>query len=384
MRGVLAAVLITVAVCGCGGPAQKARVYDCNEVACGKPVVYSVANGSMLIKPRMKYELGFSLHVLVTAEDHHKVLVPWAEEMRRSLSKRTLGDAEAIGRNMGDWQLGSLVAEYDGPDSIECIAAYVQADPNGTIGRWASERLGFCKKLGVRPEDFTAWYAGFLHRYWYEGFGRQWGQEHGPLVYGDAERMSKEIEGMEPPLIEFMEKNTGRKFTGSTTIIFYPSSFSRPHHAYGFQEKDGKAVIYRVGGDKADIIGSATHELLHPLIRGWQDRPGVKEAIERAAANPALRECWQQKGKGSYDYPRGWFDEMLVHGFSNYLDCKLGIDTPENARRNVYCSYEAAMVDAMFKKYESIGNIDDFAPYAITHIEFRVVDGRDTFVYVAD
>jgi hypothetical protein len=372
--------LLALVVGGCGS-GQKMKACECDVGLQGKPVVYSLAGGSMLIKPSMKYELAFSLHVLITAEDHHKLFVPWANAMRRDLSPVTLRQAEMLAKGAGDWQLGSLMAGYDGPDSIECICAYIQADKDGTIAEWAGGHGELCNKIGTKPERFASWYAGFMERYWNEGFGKQWEDEQKGIVYGDAEKMAREIEGLQPPLIEFLEKNTGRKFVGSTTVLFYPSSFSRPRHAYGFPEKDGNAVIYRVGSDKGNVIGSAMHELLHPLTRGWEDKPETRKAIETAATNKTLRESWEEKGSGSYDYPYGWFDEMMVHGYSNYLYWKLGMMSREDARRHVYCDYEAAMVDAMFDKYESIGNIDDFALYAIEHIQYKDGDRGGRFVF---
>ena len=64
-------------------------------------IKYTSKNGRIEIKPRLKYELILSIHVLQTAEDHHQLFVPWAEQMRKDLSAKTLKDARFLAEVKG-------------------------------------------------------------------------------------------------------------------------------------------------------------------------------------------------------------------------------------------------------------------------------------------
>ena len=64
---------------------------------------------------RLKYELGLSLHVLATAEDHHKSFVPWAQRMRSALRPQTLQAAGTLIRPWHEWPLCNLLRAYDRP-----------------------------------------------------------------------------------------------------------------------------------------------------------------------------------------------------------------------------------------------------------------------------
>lgn len=128
------------------------------------PFAYKVSNGRIEIKPRLKYELIISLHVLKFAEDHHQLFVPWAQQMRKDLTDKTLHDATTLIENTHEWQLCSLVQEYDGPDTIGGLAEFIKSDSNKTITKWASmngERA--IKALGLSPEQFPRWSARRQH-----------------------------------------------------------------------------------------------------------------------------------------------------------------------------------------------------------------------------
>ena len=87
-----------------------------------------LAGGRVVIKPRLKYELGLSLHVLATAEDHHKLFVPWAQRMRSALRPQTLQAAGTLIRLSHEWPLCNLLRAYDGPDDVAAMAAFLERD----------------------------------------------------------------------------------------------------------------------------------------------------------------------------------------------------------------------------------------------------------------
>ena len=99
-------IIVTALVCcylaGCNSPVELPKA--ANPTKFVKPVVYKVSRGRIEIKPRLKYELAISLHVLKSAEDHHELLVPWARQMRKDLSEKTLNDATIIIENSHEWQ----------------------------------------------------------------------------------------------------------------------------------------------------------------------------------------------------------------------------------------------------------------------------------------
>ncbi len=349
-----------------------------------EPIVYKVSNGRIEIKPRLKYELAISLHVLKHAEDHHQLFVPWAKQMRKELSHKKLRDATILIENSHEWQLCSLVQEYDGTDTIESLVEFVKSDNDKTIAKWAKGRT-LLKKLKLSEKQFSGWYADFLKRYYDEGFKKQWLSEHKELVYKDAKEMAKELESLDISPTDFMEDFTGRKFKGSSKIILYPSSFSRPQHAYGFSEAGHKVAVYKVGNGKKGVIGTIFHELLHPLIRGWWQAERMKEPISKLAKEGIFKANWKKKGKGSYPYPNKWLDELVVHSVSNYMLYKAGFVSKKWAHQfSSYCSYEKALCNAIFDRYDSFDNIDDFIFYAINHIKISGKKPDADFVYVGD
>jgi hypothetical protein len=375
-------VLVFSCVWGCNNSAELEKVGGLTEEA--KPVVYEISNGRIEIKPRLKYEIIISLHVLKFAEDHHELFIPWAQQMRKDLSEKTLYEATVLIENSHQWQLCSLVQEYDGADTIESIADFINADASDSIKEWAKMNgQSAVKELKLTPNKFAKWYADFLKRYYEEGFKKQWLSEHKELVYKDAEEMAKELKSLSISPIDFMEDFTGRRFKGSTKIILYPSSFSRPQHAYGFSEGGHKVAVYKVGGGTKGVIGCVFHELLHPLIRGWWEAERMEKPISKLAKEDMFKASWEKKGKGSYPYPNKWLDELVVHSVANYMLYKAGFISKEWAYKiSSYCDYEQALFKAIFDRYDSFENIDDFIFYAINHIKMEGKDSKTKFEYI--
>ena len=138
-----------------------------------KPVVYKVGNDRIESKPRLKYELIISLHVLKFAEDHHQLFILWAQQMRKDLSEKTLHEVTVLIENAHEWQLSSLVEGYDGSDTIDELVEFIKgAGENEVIKRAQLDHL--VKKLDLNTKEFSVWYADFLKRYYEEGFRKQW------------------------------------------------------------------------------------------------------------------------------------------------------------------------------------------------------------------
>ncbi len=96
------------------------------------------------------------------------------------------------------------------------------------------------------------------------------------------------------------------RLSGSTRIIFYPSSFSRPQHAYGFSEKGALVVVYKVGGPPSAIVDTAFHELLHPLLRDCWNDARLNPLVAALAQQPLARtEAKPLLGVPSLYYARG-------------------------------------------------------------------------------
>ena len=339
-------------------------------------ITYTSKSGRIEIKPRLKYELMLSIHVLQTAEDHHQLFVPWAEQMRKDLSAKTLKDARFMSRRLAYTWPCRWIADYDGPDTIECLTDYIEHENRDAINRWASP-LRSEPKFWFR--DFASWYADFLRRYYREGFEKSWLAEHKQLVYNNAESVSMELENLEFSIPEFMEQHTNRRFSDKTKIIFYPSSFSRPSHAYGFRENGKKVVVYQIGGGLHGLVGTAFHELMHGLIRGWQNAERMSKPIAELSKEPAFKVFANSR---SYRYPDGWVDEIIVHSVANYLSYKAGFISEQRIRKHQasYGPYEAAFYDAIFDAYERFDTIDDFIFYAMTHIR-ATGDPNRPFIY---
>jgi hypothetical protein len=333
-----------------------------------EPKTYEVAEGRIEIKPRLKYELMLSLHVLRCAEDHHLLFTKWAQQMRASLKPSTLRQATNLNAVIHEWQLCSLVQNYDGPDTIKGITDHLRRDAKRECRNWAVAWKAQVDQLGVPPEKFGRWLADFLKRYYREGFGRTWESEHRRLVREQAPESVQALEELPYSILEFLEKRTGRKFQGVPKLIFYPSSFSRPQHAYGFEENGCKVVVYKVAKGPAEMMSSAFHELLHPLLRGWHDPERTQQAV-RELGDRAQFQKETQAMRGSYGYPAGCVEEIIVHALANYLCVKAGVFSETVARQHGYCPYEGAMYDALFDRYEEFSAVDDFIFHAITHIQ---------------
>ncbi|MBU0477680.1 hypothetical protein KKC91_03840 [bacterium] len=347
---------------------------------------YKVGDGRIEIKPRLKYELIISLHALKFTEDHDRLFISWALQMREDLSEKTLREATVLIENSHESQLCHLVQNYDGPDEIEPLIKFIKKDKKKEIQTWAKDKWNsaLMQKLGISFNKFTEWYGDFLNRYYHEGFEKQWLTEHRKLVYEDAKSLAKELGLLNFSPITFMEQLTGRRFSGSTKIILYPSSFSRPQRAYGFSEAGHKVVVYQIKGSTRSVLRTIFHELLHPLIRGWQEAKRMKTAISILAKEPLFKEIWEKEGKGNYSYPNGWLEELFVHSIAEYMGFKAGLISEEVARRQSYTEYENALYDAIFDCYDTFEYIDDFIYYAITHIKTVGAHKDVHFVYYKD
>jgi len=336
-------------------------------------LIYSVSNDRIEIKPRLKYELMLSLHVLRTAEDHHQLFIPWAQQMRQSLSKKTLKDATFFADAYHESQLCLILANYIGEDTIEGITKYIE---NGRCGR--------IKKPGIfnfSLKGGCAYTADFLRRYYAEGFGKLWKQEHKQLVQSDAEKMAKELENLDFSITEYMEQFTGRKFDNSSKIILYPSSFSRPIHGYGFTENGTKVFLYKVNGGIISVVGTGFHELLHSLIDGWEKPERIRKIIDKLA-NEELFEKTCRELKRSYGYPVGPIEEQLVHSMARYMLYKKGYLDEKQTRGLSYGPYEDALYDVLFDKYDSFDNVDDFIYYALSNIKIAGEGKEAHFKYL--
>lgn len=343
------------------------------------PPTYSLSGGHIEIKPRLKYELILSLHILRCAEDHHRLFVPWAQRMRAALKPETLQQATNLNAHVHEWQLCSLLQDYDGPDTIQGLTGFLRQDADRTIEQWAAHDGASSQELNIAPKQFGAWFADLLKRYYTEGFGQEWTVGHEPLVRRQAAESAKALEALPFSITGFMEKHTGRKFTGDTKIIFYPSSFSRPQHAYGFSEQGALAVVYQVGGPPLAIVGTAFHELLHPLLRECWNDPNLNPLISALAQQP-LAQTEAKPLLGSYNFPRGWVEELVVHALANHLSVKAGFYTEADARRQSYSSFETALYDSIFDRYGSFTRTDDFLPYALSHIQADEKNSRFRYV----
>jgi hypothetical protein len=342
---------------------------------------FSVADGRILIKPRMKYELPLSLHVLAFAEDHHKLFVPWARRVRQSLRPETLAAATTLIRESHEWQLAHLVQGFDGADDIAAIVAFIERDQDGAIKKWAGQRAKLTRALGLTADAFPSWYAGLLRAYYDEGFGREWAVLHRQLLEDDAAALVEQFRNLKELPTTLLERLTGRRFVAQGKLLLYPSSFSRPAHAYGFEEPAGHAALYQVGHGLKGVMSDTLHELLHPLLRGWDQRPELVPLISKLEKSALLRAEWEKNGKGSYGFPAGWLEEMFVHSVAHFAEVEAGLRDEASARKQGYTSFEAALFDAIFERYKTFSSFDAFAAHALAHITEEEVAGSARFVY---
>jgi hypothetical protein len=339
----------------------------------------NLAASTIEVVPHMKFELGLSLHVLAHAKDHHALFVDWAERVQQALSPQTAALAAKL-IQLHEWQLGSLLRDYTGPSAIEDIAAYVERDPSGEVLEWATKHsTEIASTLQSSPGAFGALYADFLRRYYAEGFGVTWEREHWPLILESADIMRSQLRQLD---YAFLERRSGRNFPNGTKLLLFPSSFSRPRHGYGFDQQGSKVVLYRVRDPLVEIIGTAHHELLHPLIAGWLRRLHLETQLERLAAEPAFQAQWEVHGKGNYQYPEGWLDELLVHALGLYFLANKGLIPRAEVANHAYCDYERAIDSALFANYTETQSVDGFIPHVLAHIVASGTGADASYRYV--
>jgi hypothetical protein len=128
-------------------------------------------------------------------------------------------------------------------------------------------------------------------------------------------------------------------------------------------------------------MGTALHELLHPLLQGWQEPERLREAIAKLGEHPLFKTDVDGL-RGSYDYPKGCIEESIVHSVANHLLVKAGSATEADARHRTCGAYESALHDAIFDRYDSFPVIDDFIQYALAHIQPAEEKNKPRFVYV--
>jgi hypothetical protein len=349
------------------------------SIAADDQQCFRTSDGRVEIKSQMKYELFLSMHVLRTAEDHHHLFIPWAQRMRASLSPETYRAATNLNGIIHEWQLCSLLQNYDGPQTIEGITDYISRDPEKVVARWISPRRKYLQQQFELEAPSVASFAKLLARYYAEGFGTNW-PEHRKLIEQHAAADLRTFEQLPYSITTFMEQRTGRKFPAGTKLVFYPSSFSRPQHAYGFEERGNKVIVYKVG-DSA--VCTAFHELLHSLIEGWDKPRRMRNHIADLGKEPLFRKQVESL-RDSYDYPNGCFEELIVHAVGNYLSVKAGLFSEAGARGQAYCGYQNALNDAIFARFDDFPLIDDFILHAITHIHVVNQDTNPVFKYVPE
>jgi hypothetical protein len=331
---------------------------------------YTLAKGRIKIKPSMKYELVISLRVFKPGQNRaRRLFSTWADAMEKRLSPRTYKEVLALIGHMHEWELSHFLQEYTDEDRIEGIAAYVESDSEGQIKEWVQNRSEVLGALNLQPDQFAAWYADFLTRYYREGFGELWESTYKKEVLDSAKRLKEELDAVPFDIMEFMEGMTQRQFTGERKIVLYPSTFSRPDSGYLFAEDGKKVVVCKSDSDVKELAGTLFHELLHSLLSGWMtSSEEIKKLIQSQLASEVFKNEWEEAGRGEYDYPNNWFDELAVHSFGEYLTCKAGFRSKAEALGRCYTGYMEALCCAAFSKYEEFGRIDDFLYYAIGHI----------------
>lgn len=380
LRPLFFALCLALAIASCTTAAPRTPRPQDPPVAPAGTADVRTRDGRIVIRPRLKYELVISLHVLQFAHDHHDSFVPWADAMRASLSPATLADAEQLLTHAHEWGLADLLADYSGGDDIKDISAYLRADTSGRGRAFAEAQSELCEALGVDATGFADWYADFLERYYTEAFAATWKVEHGPLVRADAARTLAALEAEANP-VEVLEARTGRNLHGPGEVVLYPSSFSRPSHGYGFEEAGHPVALYRVGGDVVEVLGTIYHELLHPMVRAWTEASELRPLVSRLAASEAFRRDWEREGEGNYGYPDNWLDELFVHAISRYLLHRQGYLPREWVPTNSYCAYEDALYDALFAAYDEAGTFDAFAAHALVSI-VETGDPQRPFAYL--
>ncbi len=141
-------------------------------------------------------------------------------------------------------------------------------------------------------------------------------------------------------------------------------------------------VVYQIGGGLHGVVGTAFHELMHGLIRGWQNAERMSKPIAELSKEPAFKVFANKANKRIYRYPDGWIEEIIVHSMANYLAYKAGFRSEELIRKRhaSYGRYEAAFYDAIFDAYDRFDTIDDFIFHAMTHIQ-APGDPNKPFIY---
>jgi hypothetical protein len=334
-------------------------------------VRFCTAGGSVIFKPDLKYEILIAMHVLVDPS-HHRHAHEWACETLGKLSPQTKVDIFSLVENrLSEWQLSNSIRNCDVQNDIERLLNYIR---EGNI-------ISSLEQEGIRmPENFPAFFASILKRFWDESFQKDYTEKYYPILLEDAKAKANQFGNTN--LVEFMEKWSGRQFSEKKNLIFYPSYFIRPH-AHGFDAEEGYVTVYQV--QATDVIGNAIHELLHQLMSGWHQDERMKELVDKFRPNFSFekkssiirnteedknflksrkfKDEWEKKGKG-YWYPEGWLEENIVMAFSTFLSAKFKGEDLEK-QGGLYTDIQRDMFNSIVAKYspERYNRFDDFLEF---------------------
>jgi len=297
--------------------------------------IFSVAEGKILFKPRLKYELILSLHALHDPS-HHKQVADWARVTRARLPADLQKDIDDLMGNRYQQQLLGQVEDLKDGDDLEEIMQCLQ----------------------TRGE---AKFSDILQRYWAQSFKADYECQYAAILRADAEQRAQELENLNFEIPEILEKWTGRKFQGDVTLVFYPSFFAAPH-SYGQSECGKRVIIYQTQSNFPGFVRGAFHELLHPLLAGWhRSSRRMKSAIKKLGKNKTFERDWGEIGRNDYCYPDTWAEENIVMALSNFLIVKAGLQEATDTS-SLYTQLQRDLYAALLNRYspEKYAIIDEF------------------------
>lgn len=165
-----------------------------------------------------------------------------------------------------------------------------------------------------------------------------------------AQKMNEEIKKDSFNIFDFMESESGIKFSKKTTPVFYYTM--RPIGAMGFDTKDEKISLIQTNIDNyKNLFGSPFHEFSHELFKTFIRDSNFVRVSELMKNDSLFVSKFNIIGKNNYDWI-GWCEENIVEGFSNYLFYKFDGRYPKSGIYAYDLDFSNYLINSNFNSKE--------------------------------
>jgi hypothetical protein len=273
----------------------------------------------------------------------------WLMQTYQGFDARMKEDLHYFFYEASAWQYIDLLLDLQDTATVSNIISYFSQLSDTVLMNSLGE---FTQEPGFKPR-----LANFLRKY-YNSFFAAYYREIYTRSVEQAVRLNTVANFN---IIEFMEKETATKFSGSgsvKTVFYLTSAFMG---SMGFERKDQFICLLQADTSSlAAMLATAFHEIGHTLFRPYALSKEFEIKAEQILADPEMAMA-QLEFSDSYDR-RAFVEENLVDGCSIYLLYRHGdVSLQWLERIPVYTEFEREYILAL---------VSEFRPAAETIFQF--------------